>query len=223
MGETTRSQRRVQSLVIPGPAGRLEALLELPAHADVSPVAGLVCHPHPLHGGTLHNKVVHQISQALQSRTGGAVLRFNFRGAGLSQGKHDSGRGEADDVRAALIYLEKQFPGKAILLAGFSFGAWVGMRTGCSHPRVEALIGVGLPADASELSYLAHCAKPKLFVQGTRDPYGSQPAVEAVVRKAANEKELVWIEEADHFFTGHLTDLRRAIVDHFPLRLPAAR
>lgn len=207
-------KRRVSSLFLPGPAGKLEALWEEPEQAQ-GEWAGLVCHPHPLHGGTLHNKVVHHVSLALQQR-GLPVLRFNFRGAGASQGRHDHGRGEADDVRAALAYLAEKLPRAGVVLAGFSFGAWVGLRVGCDEQRVRALIGVGLPAEASDFSYLASCAKPKLFVQGTRDPYGSRRAVEAVVRQSAGPKEIIWLEGADHFFAGHLAALRQAILDHFP-------
>lgn len=208
----TDVKRKVQSLFLAGPAGRLEALWEEPAGSRAD-LAGLVCHPHPLYGGTLHNKVVHHTALALQEH-GLAVLRFNFRGAGRSAGKHDRGRGEADDVRAALAHVEVKRPGAGILLAGFSFGARVGLRVGCADERVRALVGVGIPADNNDLAYLARCAKPKLFVQGTRDQFGSQAAVEAVVAQAAAPKELVWIEEADHFFTGHLSHLRQAIRDH---------
>lgn len=208
------SKRKVKSLFLRGPAGRLEALWEEVESARTDRV-GLVCHPHPLYGGTLHNKVVHHTSRALQER-GLNVLRFNFRGAGRSQGKHDLGRGEADDVRAALAYLEEHAPGGRVVLAGFSFGAWVGLRVGCGDKRVTALIGVGLPADASDLTYLARCAKPKLFVQGTRDQYGSRAAVEAAVAAAAPPKELIWVRGADHFFNGHLEQLRRAVQEHLP-------
>ena len=208
------AKRKVRSLSLDGPAGKLEALWEEPSGAQTK-LAGLVCHPHPLYGGTLHNKVVHHTSLALQER-GLPVLRFNFRGAGKSQGKHDHGRGEGDDVRAALTWLAAERPGAGIVLAGFSFGAWVGLRVGCEDERVRALIGVGLPADSSDLSYLDECGKPKLFVQGTRDQYGSRRSVERVVKAAAGPKELIWIEDADHFFTGRLVALRRAILDHFP-------
>lgn len=208
-------RRKVKSLFLPGPAGKLEALWEepQPARADL---AGMVCHPHPLYGGTMHNKVVHHTALALQEH-GLPVLRFNFRGAGQSEGKHDRGRGEADDVRAALAYLARKVPGARIILAGFSFGAWVGLRVGCEDARVEALVGVGLPADNNDLSYLAECPKPKLFVQGTRDQFGSRSSVKALAAQAAAPKELVWIEGADHFFSGHLDQLRRALCDHLPL------
>lgn len=210
-------KRTVFSLFFPGPAGRLEALWEQPERAGPAPtLAGLVCHPHPLYGGTLHNKVVHHTARALQE-LGLPVLRFNFRGAGRSEGEHDHGRGEADDVRAALAHLKDKLPGAGIVLAGFSFGAWVGLQVGCEDDHVRALIGVGLPAGDSDFAYLAGYPKPKLFVQGTRDQFGSRSAVEAVLAAAAGPKELVWIEGADHFFTGRLAELRQAIRDHFPL------
>lgn len=216
-----RMKRTVQSLFLDGPAGRLEALWEQPEaarHGLAPPLAGLVCHPHPLYGGTLHNKVVHHTSQALQ-QLGLPVLRFNFRGAGLSAGEHDHGRGEADDVRAALRWLAEKVPQADVVLAGFSFGAWVGLRAGCGEPRVKALIGAGLPADNSNLSYLESCAKPKLFVQGSRDQFGSRENVLAIVSRAANPKQIVFVEDADHFFTGQLDQLRQAILDHFPVEL----
>jgi hypothetical protein len=208
-------RRTVQSFFLPGPAGKLEALWEQPPSAGTE-LVGLVCHPHPLYGGTLHNKVVHHTARALQE-LGLAVLRFNFRGAGRSQGQHDQGRGEADDVRAALAWLEEKAPAADVVLAGFSFGAWVGLRVGCGDNRVRALIGVGLPANDSDFSYLADCSKPKLFIQGTHDQFGSLGAVEALAQSAAPPKELIWVEGADHFFAGHLDQLRRTIRDHFPL------
>lgn len=216
MGARVKSAKRtVQSLFLPGPAGRLEALWEQPQPSR-SDLAALLCHPHPLYGGTLHNKVVHHTARALQE-LGLAVLRFNFRGTGRSQGAHDQGRGEAEDVRAALAWLVEKLPGAGVVLAGFSFGAWVGLGAGCGDPRVRALIGIGLPANDSDFSYLADCSKPKLFIQGTRDQFGSLGAVEALAARAAPPKELVWIEGADHFFAGHLDRLRQALRDHFPL------
>lgn len=208
-------KKKVRSLFLSGPAGKLEALWEQPerARADLS---ALVCHPHPLYGGTLHNKVVHHTARALQE-LGLPVLRFNFRGAGRSQGLHDQGRGEQDDVRAALAYLAEERTRAGIVLAGFSFGAWVGLRVGCATERVRALIGVGLAANNDDLSYLAACPKPKLFVQGTEDQFGSREKVEAAVEKAAASKKLLFIEGADHFFRGHLEELRQAIRKNFPL------
>lgn len=207
-------KRRIESLLLPGSAGRLEAQLETPPEASGrSHWVGLVCHPHPLYGGTMHNKVVHHTARAL-GELGLSVLRFNFRGVGLSQGVYDDGRGEAEDVRAALDYLAADFPGAQVCLAGFSFGALVGLRVGCADPRVSLLVGVGLAANNSDFSFLRRCAKPKLIVQGTRDPYGSPDAVSAAVAAAAEPKELRWVEGADHFFSGRLEKLRAAIETH---------
>ncbi|MGH9779816.1 MAG: alpha/beta hydrolase [Candidatus Acidiferrales bacterium] len=207
-------KRTVRSLFLSGPAGKLEALWEQP-ETPRSDLVALVCHPHPLFGGTLHNKVVHHTARALQE-LGLAVLRFNFRGAGASQGAHDHGRGEAEDVRAALASLEEQTPGAQVVLAGFSFGAWVGLRVGCEDNRVKVLVGVGIPANDSDFSYLQACAKPKLLVQGSRDQYGSRENVEALVARTPEPRKLVWVEGADHFFAGHLEALRHSITENLP-------
>lgn len=184
------------------PAGRLEALLN--TGAARAPYAALVCHPHPLGGGTLHNKVVYHAMKAFQS-LGLPVLRFNFRGTGLSEGAHDEGRGEQDDVRAALDWLERRFE-RPILFAGFSFGSWVGLRVCCGDPRVPGLVALGLPVAAEGRAYryefLSRCAQPKLFVSGTRDEFGPREQVEAAVAQAGDPKEMVWIEDADHFFVA---------------------
>jgi hypothetical protein len=198
-----------RTFFIDGPAGRLEAMLWTVANADPALVA-VVCHPHPLFGGTMHNKVVFQAAKAIHRR-GIPVLRFNFRGAGLSEGVHDKGRGEQDDVRAALEYLAREFPGRPILLAGFSFGAWVGLRMGCEDPRVTKLIGLGLPADDSDLRYLRSCAKPKLIIQGGNDEFGSRANVEALFATMPEPKRLVFVEGADHFFAGQLDRVAVAI------------
>lgn len=184
-----------------GPAGRLEALLN-PGAPD-APYAALVCHPHPLGGGTLHNKVVYHAMKALQS-LGLPVLRFNFRGTELSEGAHDEGRGEQDDVRAALDWLERELH-LPILVAGFSFGAYVSLRACCGDPRVPGLIALGLPVEAEgrgyDYGFLRDCPQPKLFISGTRDRFGPRAAVEAAVALARDPKQLVWIEDSDHFFT----------------------
>ena len=198
-----------RSFFLEGPAGRLEALLWTTPAPD-PPLSAVVCHPHPLFGGTLHNKVVFQAAKTLQRR-GVPVLRFNFRGAGMSEGEHDRGRGEASDVRAALNFLAKDFPGGPILLAGFSFGAWVGLRVGCEDARVAEVIGLGLPVNDSDLSYLFDCAKPKLFIQGSRDQFGAREKVEALFAEMQEPKRLVFIEGADHFFTGKLTGMAGAL------------
>ena len=170
----------------------------------------VVCHPHPLFGGTMHNKVVFQIAKTLHEH-GVPVLRFNFRGAGLSEGRHDKGRGELGDVQAALDYLASEFPAKPILLAGFSFGAYVGLRVGCEDPRVKELVGAGLPVDGSDLSYLAACEKPKLILQSSHDQYGSRERTEALYEKLKTPKELVFIDAPDHFFAGRLPQMGAAL------------
>jgi len=191
-----------RSFFISGPAGRLEALLWT-VSGDAPRQVGVVCHPHPLFGGTLHNKVVFRVAKALHDH-GLPVLRFNFRGAGLSEGTHDNGRGEYADVVAALDFLSAEFPNIAILLAGFSFGALVGLRAGCSDARVHSLIGLGLPVNHSDLNYLRSCVKPKLLIQGAGDQYGSREKVEEVFKTIAEPKKLVFVDAADHFFTGKL-------------------
>lgn len=194
------------------PAGKLEALLN--AGQPDAPYAALVCHPHPLGGGTMHNKVVYHAAKALQS-VGLPVLRFNFRGTGLSEGQHDHGGGEQDDVRAALDWLDNEFQ-KPILFAGFSFGSFVGLRVCCGDARVRGLIGLGLPVHAEGRDYhydfLSHCTQPKLFLSGTRDQYGPREKLKSVIDTVSQPLEMVWIPEADHFFAGKLDDVRSAIL-----------
>lgn len=183
------------------------------------PAAALVCHPHPLYGGTMHNKVVFQTAKSLH-RLGLPVLRFNFRGAGLSEGVHDRGRGEQDDVRAALDFLAGEFPARPIVLAGFSFGAVVGLEVGCADSRVTGLVGLGVPVNDSDLSYLTRCAKPKLFVQGSRDQFGARDRLENLFAAVPEPKHLVLVDDADHFFTGKLHQVDHAITNWVKEALP---
>jgi alpha/beta superfamily hydrolase len=198
-----------RTFFLAGPAGRLESLLwtsQKPSPA----MAAVVCHPHPLFGGTMHNKVVFQAAKTLH-RLGLPVLRFNFRGAGLSEGEHDKGKGERDDVRAALDFLAQEFPGLPILLGGFSFGAWVGLRVGCEDARVAEVAGLGLPVNSSRLDYLRECRKPKLIIQGTLDQFGSRDKVEELYAELPEPKRVVFVEEADHFFAGKLNEADAAL------------
>ena len=202
----------IRSLLLPGPVGKLEALLN--AGAESATHAALVCHPHPLYGGTLHNKVVFHAMKALNS-FGFPVLRFNFRGTGLSEGEHDHGRGEVDDVRAALDWLDAEFH-LPLIFAGFSFGAAVGLQPACADQRVKALIGLGLPIVAIDdrrydFSFLQTCTKPKLLVSGSRDQFGPPAELKRVVDSFADPKQLVIIDAADHFFEGRLREMREAI------------
>jgi alpha/beta superfamily hydrolase len=213
----TSSISTIRSLFLDGPAGRLEALLN--GGTENATHAAVVCHPHPLFGGTLHNKVVFHTMKALNS-FGYPVLRFNFRGTGLSQGEHDNGIGEVDDVRAALDWLDREFH-LPLVFAGFSFGAAVGLRAASSDSRVEALIAVGTPvtpvAADTEMprnytyEFLRDCAMPKLFVSGARDQFGPKAKLEELIASVPEPKKFVLIEGADHFFEGRLRELRETI------------
>jgi alpha/beta superfamily hydrolase len=216
----TMPQLLHRTFFLPGPAGRLEAVLwAVTQRGDGAqqPLAAVVCHPHPLFGGTMHNKVVYQAAKTIH-RFGLPVLRFNFRGAGSSEGAHDEGRGEQDDVSAALDFLAAEYSGAPLLLAGFSFGSWVGLRVGCSDARVSELIGLGLPVGdlaGRELSYLDSCDKHKLLVTGEFDQYGPPERLKSRVEKfpphVKQRTSVAIISGADHFFAGHLPELDRAI------------
>ena len=186
-----------------GPAGRLEAILNTGTGDAL--YCALVAHPHPLGGGTMHNKVVYHTAKAF-SHFGIPVLRFNFRGTGLSEGAHDDGRGEVDDVHAALDWLTTRF-NLPILFAGFSFGSNVGLRASCGDARVRGLVGLGLPVRAAGRDYrydfLPGCgATPKLFVSGDQDEFSPQGVLESYLVAASDPKKIVWVEGADHFFAG---------------------
>jgi alpha/beta superfamily hydrolase len=211
-----------RNLFLDGPAGRLEAILWKPQGVVQPPMAAVICHPHPLFGGTMHNKVIYQTAKSLDP-LGLAVLRFNFRGAGMSEGTHDRGRGEQGDVRAALDFLAHEFPGVPLLLAGFSFGCWVGLRVGCEDERVAELIGLGAPVNNTDFSYLQRCAKPKLFVHGENDEHGDVRRVESLVATLPGENRFVAIPDADHFFAGKLDQLDRAITEWLSTRHPEIR
>ncbi len=209
-----------RNFFLSGPAGRLEAILWSPSgpSADSPPLAAVVCHPHPLFGGTMHNKVVYQAAKSLDA-LGLPVLRFNFRGAGKSEGKHDRGEGERGDVRAALDFLAAEFPNIPLLVAGFSFGCWVGLRVGCEDARVTSLIGLGAPVNNADFSYLARCEKPKLFVHGSNDIYGDPVKLNKLVASLPGENRVVVVEDADHFFVGKLDQVDRAIAEWMSERI----
>ena len=203
---------QMRSLFLEGPAGQLEALLN--QGAERASHAALVCHPHPMFGGTMHNKVVFHAMKALNG-FGFPVLRFNFRGTGLSQGEHDEGRGEVEDVRTALHWLREQFH-LSMIFAGFSFGTAVGLRAACPDPDVAAMISLGTPVTAVDdraydFSFLQSCTQPKLFVSGGRDQFGPRAKLEQLVASLPEPKRLMIIEGADHFFAGRLAELRKAI------------
>jgi uncharacterized protein len=210
--QTSGTSGSIRSLFLEGSAGRLEALLN--SGGRDSTHAALVCHPHPVYGGTMHNKVVFHTAKALNA-FGFPVLRLNFRGTGLSQGEHDRGRGEVDDVRAGLDWLDREFR-LPLISAGFSFGAAVGLRASCPDKRVKAVIGLGIPvAPAGERSYdlefLRSCRKPKLLVSGSHDQFGPRDRLAELFSGLPSPKKLVIVEGADHFFEGKLGEMRTAI------------
>jgi uncharacterized protein len=195
--------RKIESLFLPGPAGRLEALLEEPE--DATPAeAALVCHPHPQHGGTMHNKVVYRIARGLRG-TGSVVLRFNYRGVNLSEGGYDEGEGELDDARAALDYLRQRYPELPFTVAGFSFGSRIALRLGCGIAR--RVIAVGFPAAYKDKASLDTCTTPRVFIQSTHDQFGSVEQIESIVAALPEPKQLHLIEAQDHFFGGALDSL----------------
>ena len=199
------------NLFIPATHGRLEAIYR--PKSNQAERAALVLHPHPLHGGTMHNKVVFRAAKAF-NECGFETLRFNFRGVGLSTGEFDEGRGECADAQVALDYLlDSQPNAREVIVAGFSFGSIVGLRVGCSDERVDRLIAIGAPARMTNLDFIANCAKPILFIHGTEDDVAPLAPLEEFLSTlpAGDDFELVQIAGAGHFFDNHAVELMRAI------------
>ncbi|MBV9745730.1 MAG: alpha/beta hydrolase, partial [Acidobacteriia bacterium] len=195
--------RRIETHFVPGPAGRLEALLEEREDGDPR-LAAVVCHPHPLYGGTMHNKVVFRMARGLR-RGGLVVLRFNFRGVGASEGEHANLIGEVEDARAALAWLRSRYPDLGFALAGFSFGARVITELGCELNCAAFLLAAGLPTSAlGSKAYLETCHAPKIFVQSTRDQFGPRAEFDTAYASFSEPKQLIWIDSQDHFFAGAL-------------------
>lgn len=208
---------QLQHVAIPAPHGRLEGLLRLPDQQAPAQMVAVVCHPHPVYGGTMHNKTVFRLAQALNA-VGMPTLRFNFRGVGESTGSYDEGQGEQDDVRAALDYAQAQFPDAPLCVAGFSFGSWVGLPVGCADERVRQLVGAGVPTRLLSAPTLAQCVKPKLIVQGERDQYGPQSDLLPWFEALPEPKHLEVVAGSDHFFTDHLDALSEAVTRYFAQR-----
>jgi uncharacterized protein len=200
------------NLFIPAAVGQLEAILKEPV--GVPRGVALVCHPHPLGGGTMHNKVVYRAAAGLLE-AGLVTLRFNFRGVGNSSGAHDDGDGEKQDVKDALDYLSAQYPHLEITLAGFSFGSRVGSEVALADERIVRLISIGTPVDKYDFSYLKECRKPILFVHGDEDEFGTVEHLESLVEQVAEntKTKLVVFENCGHFFDKHLNELKDAIRD----------
>ncbi|HYO81470.1 MAG TPA: alpha/beta fold hydrolase [Bryobacteraceae bacterium] len=202
--------RKIESHFIAGPAGRLESLLEEPE--DQQPrEAVVVCHPHPQHGGTMHNKVVYRMARGFR-RNGAVVLRFNYRGVNLSEGSYDGGRGETEDARAALSWLREEYPNLPFTLAGFSFGSRIVLKLGCMLSDARRIVAVGFPTTYIDRSYLLGCTVPRVFVHSTNDEHGPRVDFENMYHELAPPKELHWVEAEDHFFKGALDEFEQVII-----------
>jgi uncharacterized protein len=201
--------RRIETLFLPGPAGKLEALLEEPE--DREPVeAALVCHPHPKGGGTMHNKVVYRIARGLR-KTGCVVLRFNYRGVNLSEGEYDHGIGETEDARVMLGELRSRYPNLPVMIAGFSFGSRVALRLSSQEASIGRVIAVGFPTRVVSQDLASQVHVPKFFVQSTHDEFGPQAEFNAFYNSVPEPKQLQWVEAADHFFKDALEAFEAAI------------
>ncbi len=199
-------------LMLSSSVGPLEAVLEEGVLPTPKAVA-VLCHPHPQYGGTMHNKVVVRAAQAFQE-AGMATLRFNFRGVGKSAGTFDFGEGEQEDVAAAIAFVAERYPQVPIWLAGYSFGAWVGLKVGTRDERVTTLIAIGAAVALSDFRFLEDCRKPKLFVHGTKDEFAPLEHLQALMLTLPEPKDLILIEGADHFFTGKLEELKRELLEY---------
>jgi alpha/beta superfamily hydrolase len=201
--------RRIESLFLPGPAGKLEALLEEPEQQE--PVeAALVCHPHPKGGGTMHNKVVYRIARGLR-RTGCVVLRFNYRGVNLSEGEYDHGIGETEDARVALAELRSRYPNLPVMIAGFSFGSRIALKLASREASAGRVIAVGFPTRVVSQDFASGVHIPKFFVQSTNDEFGPKAEFSAFYNTVPEPKQLQWIEAVDHFFKDALDAFEAAI------------
>ena len=202
--------RRIETHMIAGPVGNLEALLEEPEH-DEPREAILVCHPHPQFGGTMHNKVVYRIARGLR-KSGAVVLRFNYRGVNLSEGQYGHGAGETEDAKAALAWLRDRYPELPYSLAGFSFGSRIVLQIACRDPGVRRVIAVGFPTTYKNRDYLKDCRTEKVFIQSTRDEHGPVADLEQVFSTLHEPKRMLLVEAEDHFFKGALDEFERTIV-----------
>ncbi|HYS06496.1 MAG TPA: alpha/beta family hydrolase [Candidatus Dormibacteraeota bacterium] len=211
---------RIETFFLRGPAGRIECMLKRPDAAD-TPSAAVVCHPHPLFGGTMHNKVVHAAAEAIVD-AGIPVLRFNFRGVGGSGGTHDGGRGEQDDLRSVLDHLARLFPGRRLLVAGYSFGSFVALSVGCRDPRAPALIGIGIPVNLVGFGFLRDCRKPLTLIQGDGDAFGPLLQVMALAAVVPGGARVVVVKGAAHNFAGHLDELARCVAAAVPDEMRSA-
>ena len=206
--------RKIESPLIAGPAGKLEALLEEPEEGSPR-FAALVCHPHPQHGGTMHNKVVYRLARGLR-KAGAVVLRFNYRGVNLSEGVYDHGIGETEDARACLEWLRSRYPHLPAMIAGFSFGSRIALRIGAQRPDLKKVIAAGFPTVYKDRSYLDPCSVARTFIHSTNDEFGPKDELAAVVAELDGPPELVFIESKDHFFVDALDAFEQAVINAAP-------
>jgi alpha/beta superfamily hydrolase len=206
--------RKIESPLIAGPAGKLEALLEEPEEGAPR-FAALVCHPHPQHGGTMHNKVVYRLARGLR-KAGAVVLRFNYRGVNLSEGVYDHGIGETEDARACLEWLRSRYPHLPAMIAGFSFGSRIALRIGAQRPDLRKVIAAGFPTVYKDRSYLDPCQVARTFIHSTNDEFGPKDELAAVVAELDGPPELVFIESKDHFFVDALDAFEQAVINAAP-------
>lgn len=208
--------RKIESLMIQGPVGRLEALIEEPEDREAI-AAALVCHPHPQHGGTMHTRVVHRTARGMR-KAGAVVLRFNYRGVNLSEGVYDKGEGEIEDAKACLAYLRSRYPGLPYCLAGFSFGSRIALKVALEEPEAQKVIAIGYPTKYPDHAYIADIPVPRVFLQSTMDEHGPKAELEALVATLPQPTELRFIEAKDHFFVDALEAFEAAIVELGPMR-----
>jgi len=213
--------RRIESLFLAGNAGRLEALIEEPEHT--APVeAAVVCHPHPQHGGTMHNKVVYRLARALRA-SGCVVLRFNFRGVNLSEGEYADGLGETEDARVALHELSQRYASLPMLAAGFSFGSRVALRLTAQDDAIRRVVAVGFPTTYPERDFVKNIRVPTYFVQSTNDQFGPKEDFIRFFETFPAPKQLIWVEAGDHFFKDALDSYETAILQIAKLRSASER
>jgi alpha/beta superfamily hydrolase len=205
--------KKSEMVFIPGPEGELEGIFSY-VSKKVTHLA-VLCHPHPLYGGTMHNKVIYSIAMAL-NQIGFATVRFNFQGVGRSSGSFNHGIGEQKDVEAVMDHFHKLYPDALKVIGGFSFGSKVGLMAATRDDRVSAVLGAGVTVDVADFSFLNDYERPKLIVQGSLDQYGQPEPVREWFRHLREPKKLVFIDGAVHLFDGKLAELKNAIIQDFP-------
>jgi alpha/beta superfamily hydrolase len=205
--------KKSEMVFIPGPEGELEGIFSY-VSKKVTHLA-VLCHPHPLYGGTMHNKVIYSIAMAL-NQIGFATVRFNFRGVGRSSGSFNHGIGEQRDVEAVMDHFHKLYPDALKVIGGFSFGSKVGLMAATRDDRVSAILGAGVTVDVADFGFLKEYERPKLIIQGSLDQYGQPEAVREWFRELRDPKKLIFIDGAVHLFDGKLTELKSAIIQEFP-------